>query len=1125
MPPHLTLGVSESADTLTRSLQPFSHRFSHSGWRFSDTDFVPNPFVQRFKRASAALSTFASQGRSTDTLVNESNPAHLKQDSLHEKISTQAGRPRTSAPLPESVLVRIFAYFDPFSPNDVQTCLRAAFVCREWAEPALGVAWSRLPHLEPLWSALLDPGLPKIEEDAVLVRKGKMAISILETESFRDPILLLHWHGNYPQAPIMQQLFNSQALCTCIPPSFLTLSIVGADGNGRCFPDQEWLNKCLELVHGIAGSSLKKIVISYLPQDALWIIPSLEPFKQLHTIAIDQPITPPALRSVGTLKQLVALSINCSTTGDWDGVTSIDLPTLQTLIVPVGSSTALCLLLKALQAPKLNRLVMLAENHHVDTLDEIAALVAAVAASPISTTIHDLTLHIDPKPLVRADNRIAGGTPLAEFLGPWLTLSPLRALTVHCRDPGAIAAGDDDYYALACAWPELQNIVVRDCGHGPRHDGPDPSRATTYHFAMHCRQLRGFSIGGLAPFSATLHRTKELREAEIRKLKAQGRLRVEGVPREGKGKGRPGLKHDLYRRTISAPPHSPLPARIEAGMIQSAFTTLRGRIKAKIKGADHNTHEHEDATGRALQIHEIVVCIIEHFDDSFTNADGLKAACSKAALVSRSFAEPASQMLWRELSPNLDPLWRMERLERSQAWHTQILNPGRSGKKLTSKDWTLIKKLSANGAITELFPALQELHLHVIEIPIHLSALVPRHLLRLDIVIHHDESREHAAGIIDLFREHVPNLRGFTIRNEQSNIVGFKVFYDPVSLETLHSIFKLQTLQSLNLENVSTPWRTLLHLIANAGSAFQDLLSLSVHLLDEVADDDASTADTPESPLPVAHLPRLEQLVCLGKSKDMAFFTCHLMAPTLSIASFPYIYYTSTAQDAFDDLYFQLTALEISPFRYSLQGLLLNFNPGMYLNNLASPPYASLTVLLRPLFSLSLQIFMFDIATPTIGVRITDEDLASIAVAWPGLRVLSIQRHRNDKSPKLGGDASLTSLLRLAQHCPDLVTLSLLNVFFDLSVPGEAFRAKVSPAREMRTLTLSGPGDDLPPRTSRLIARLLDSVFPNLQLSTSTIATQHREKEEPLYPLWEEVVLEILERRYPGMWASEGLLS
>ncbi|KAH9914079.1 uncharacterized protein BXZ73DRAFT_106726 [Epithele typhae] len=523
----------------------------------------PKSLVQRLKRASAAFSgLYGSRGGSTTsvatTLVGDSK---AEEESVQKKTSfkgSRSARPlrRTPAPWPEDVLARVFACFDPQDDDDQRTCLQAAFVCRGWSEPALGVVWFHLPHLGPLWPVFLDDDFPEIEGEASLIKNIRMSISILDTESFRDqarqakfarlarrvrsivnqqltegestiltellffdemvPILpnlthlIFNWHGNFSEHPIVQEMFNSQALCMCIPPTLPTLIIMGQDEDGECFPGQEWLEASFDLVHDFAGSSLNHVVFMQIPHDALWAIAALKPFECLCNISIHQPISPSVLRSLGSLEALSDIAMNCSYTNDWDGVTPIDLPTLRTLTVHQGPSTMLSQLLKALQAPTLSRLIMLPQNDDVDTLDELRALVAAVAAPP------------SPPPV-----------PLAEFLRPWLALPQLRDLTLRCRDPTALAAGDEDYLALACAWPGLRVLDVQGCGRGPRRDGPDPSRATNYHFGLYCRQLRTIRIGGLAPFSVTQHRTKELREAEMRKLQAQGRLRLrakEDVP-------------------------------------------------------------------------------------------------------------------------------------------------------------------------------------------------------------------------------------------------------------------------------------------------------------------------------------------------------------------------------------------------------------------------------------------------------------------------------------------------------------------------------------------------------------------------------------------------------------------
>ncbi|KAH9914083.1 uncharacterized protein BXZ73DRAFT_81756 [Epithele typhae] len=552
-------------------------------------------------------------------------------------------------------------------------------------------------------------------------------------------------------------------------------------------------------------------------------------------------------------------------------------------------------------------------------------------------------------------------------------------------------------------------------------------------------------------------------------------------------------------------------------MVLSILLTLREKIRqaVKLKHGDHaattdGSHE-TSAAGRALQIYDIVACIIEQFDGDSSDAE-LKAACAKAALVSRSFAEPASQMLWRELSPDLDPFWRIFRSPQSpqNAWrisrvlHGQekrIYTPEDEARKIISSvqyndkylrqrfyhcashvrrlhlpvfvaatEWILMAILITKRPTTApLFPALQELHLHTNWIPLSLSNLIPRHLRRLNFVIHHDETYKHAAGTIDLFRQHVPDLSGLRIE------------YDPrcgwgwVSVETLQSLCKFQALQSLNLEETCTPWRTLLRLIAEAGPLFHQLLELSVHLLDEAPAEGAQ----PESHLPVVCLPRLQHFACVGTFLVISSFVDHLHACALTEAKFPRIDYISTPEVALQHFHHQLHGLSASCFSSHLHTLHLTIAPRIVIVALVHyTPFISLATLLSPLFSLpALQDFAFEVAiSPTIGIHITDDDLAALARAWPALRALDIRRHPNALSagPDYGGDASLR-----------------------------------------------------PSSTSRGAAPISNASrcsAPSRASSSGRRPTCRGLREDPR-PLWEEAVLEILERRYPGMWTgADGLL-
>ncbi|KAH9914082.1 uncharacterized protein BXZ73DRAFT_81755 [Epithele typhae] len=502
---------------------------------------APKSPVHRFKRALVRSPTSSATTRVVDG-KGEDNCVHKTAFSQHPG---PAGPRRTPTPLPDNVLARVFACFDPWDPDDQRTCLQAAFVCRAWSEPALAVVWSELPHLGPLWCVFLDDGSPKDKG-----HRAGMLMSILETGSFRDPTrrakftrlakrvrsighvcitqeegmiltellgplplfpnlrrLTVVWYGNYSKLPADEQPFNSQVLCMCIPPTLSTLYIVGADENGDHFPDRKWLETCLDLIDDFAGASIREVTFSLLPHDALWAVAALKPFQTLRTVHVVNPISPSALRSLGTLEQLSTLIIGCSYAEDWDGITPVDLPTVRGILVGTGPPSIVSLLLDVLRAPRLLHIGFFHPDHRVGTLDGLGAVVAAVAASSISSTVLGLTLHVSLAPPTRADSdQTRPSVPRSRS-------SSIVQLHLHCHDPAALSAGDDDYLAISCAWPGLRDLIVLGCGRSARRDGPDPSRATHYHLAAHCPDLVAASIDGLAPFAPDRYRTKEAREA------------------------------------------------------------------------------------------------------------------------------------------------------------------------------------------------------------------------------------------------------------------------------------------------------------------------------------------------------------------------------------------------------------------------------------------------------------------------------------------------------------------------------------------------------------------------------------------------------------------------------------
>ncbi|KAH9912333.1 uncharacterized protein BXZ73DRAFT_107470 [Epithele typhae] len=283
--------------------------------------------------------------------------------------------------------------------------------------------------------------------------------------------------------------------------------------------------------------------------------------------------------------------------------------------------------------------------------------------------------------------------------------------------------------------------------------------------------------------------------------------------------------------------------------------------------------------------------------------------------------------------------------------------------------------------------------------------------------------------------------------------------------------------------------------MADASPSLHDLLLLSVSVRDQT--------EKPEA-VSVAHLPRLQKLVCGGQWPAVASLISHLHAPILSDVRLP----TPDPEapgDTLPDFHANLRALKASSSTLRTLHLALPSEwPPL------GPGRRPLADILQPLFFLPL-LEEFKLLYPETSFSPTDDDFAALARAWPALRRLHIAPPYF-KAPVAAGDASFASLLHLARHCPHLETVLLFDALANFH--GAALCTDLPPpAVRMRSPRLRGAGEDLAVRPEApAIATLLERVFPNLQLSESYFWVQNPEECQSS-TTWTAVIQVISERR------------
>ena len=193
----------------------------------------------------------------------------------------------------------------------------------------------------------------------------------------------------------------------------------------------------------------------------------------------------PALLAISRFVNLEELSLGIDAGGESDPpLPPLDLPTLQTLSVS-GRTFDIARVLSVLVSPNLSSLALTILRH-----ERNPALDAALAALPPTLTTLDMRVKriLTPPPTV----------PLAEVLQPALGIPTLTHADFALEDSHLVTAREEDYAALAGAWPRLHALDI-EFEHGrAMGEGGEPGVQALVAFARGCPDLVALTLPVLA---------------------------------------------------------------------------------------------------------------------------------------------------------------------------------------------------------------------------------------------------------------------------------------------------------------------------------------------------------------------------------------------------------------------------------------------------------------------------------------------------------------------------------------------------------------------------------------------------------------------------------------------------